>query len=139
MSEDPKTRRKLSEGVEIIVDEAKAAATEAYRRSGAETIGESIKQRVQGALSARENVVMARLNKESLSRLDDLVDAGLVNSRSEAAAFLISEGIKSRSEIFDRMAAKIEEIRKAKAELRELLDDSPEEPPAESGDQPKGE
>ena len=125
-----KDRRKLSEGVEIIVDEARAAASEAYRRSGVESLGEGIKQAVQGALSARENVVMVRLNKEAVSRLDELVDSDLVNSRSEAAAFLIGEGIKSRAEIFDRMAEKIGEIRRVKAELRELLDEPPAKPPA---------
>ena len=133
MSDGP-DRKRLSEGIEIIVDEAKAAASEALRRSGVESLGATLKQTVQGALSARENVVMVRLNNESVSRLDELVDAGLVNSRSEAAAFLIAEGIKSRSEIFDRIAVKIDEIRKARAELRDLLDEPPGEETAGPGE-----
>ena len=92
--------KKLSERIETIVDEAKSAAADAIHLSGVESIGENLKHAMQRALSARENVVMVRLNKESLSRLDELVDAGLVNSRSEAAAFLISEGAKSRSPLF---------------------------------------
>ena len=116
MSENKLEGKKISERIEIIVDEA---------RAGAESIGESVKDTLQGALSARENVVMVRLNKESLSKLNELVDAGLVNSRSEAAALLVSDGIKARADLFGRIAEKIGEIRKAKDALKDLLDESP--------------
>ena len=125
-------KRRLAEGIEIIMDEAKTAATDAL--SGAEAIGGTLRDRLKGALSARENVVMVRLNSESLLRLDDLVEAGIVNSRSEAAAFLIGEGVKARSELFERISKKTEEIRRVKRELHELLagerlepSDSPED------------
>lgn len=123
MSDQERGRKRFKEGIEIIVDEAKAAAKEAIRRSGAESLGENLKETLEGALSARESVVMVRLNKGSLARLDDLVEAGVVGSRSESAAFLIGEGIKARAGLFDRISAKIEEIRKTKQELRDLLDE----------------
>ena len=116
-----KRKQRLAEGIEIIMDEAKTAASEAL--SGAEAIGGTLRDRLKGALSARENVVMVRLNSESLLRLDDLVEAAIVNSRSEAAAFLIGEGVKARSELFGRISEKTEEIRKVKRELHELLAD----------------
>ena len=117
MSEDRRQdRKRISESINIIVGEAKA---------GAETIGESIKETVEGALSSRKNVVMARLNEKSVARLDDLVDAGVVSSRSEAAAYLIGEGIKAKQALFDRISDKIEQIRKVKDELRDLLEDEP--------------
>ena len=120
MNEDNQPRKKrLSEGIEIIIDEAKSAASQAL--SGAETLGESLKETLQGALSARNNVVMVRLNKESLIKLDDLVESGIVSSRSEAAAFLIGEGVKARSGLYDQISEKTAQIRKAKAELRDLL------------------
>ncbi len=120
MNEDNEPRKKrLSEGIEIIIDEAKSAASQAI--SGAETIGESLKETLQGALSARNNVVMVRLNKESLTKLDDLVESGIVSSRSEAAAFLIGEGAKARSGLYDRISEKTAQIRRAKEELRDLL------------------
>ena len=120
MSEDNEPRKKrLSEGIEIIIDEAKSAASLAV--SGAETIGESLKETLQGALSARNNVVMVRLNKESLIKLDDLVESGIGSSRSEAAAFLIGEGAKARSELYERISEKTAQIRKTKEELRDLL------------------
>ena len=55
------------------------------------------------------------------------MDAGLVNSRSEAAAFLVSEGVKAKAGLFQRMSEKIENIRKARDELRELLDEPPDD------------
>ena len=120
MSEDNEPRKKrLSEGIEIIIDEAKSAASQAF--SGAETIGESLEETLQDALSARNNVVMVRLNKESLIKLDDLVESGIVSSRSEAAAFLIGEGVKARSGLYDRISEKTAQIRKAKEELPALL------------------
>ena len=124
-----KQRGRLKEGIDIIVDEAKAAAAEAIRRSGAESLGDNLKETLQGALSGRDNVVMVRLNNGSLERLDELVDAGLVSSRSEAAAFLIGDGIKARAQLFERISDKIDQIRKARNELRDLLDE-PGEPPA---------
>ena len=120
MNENNEPRKKrLSEGIEIIIDEAKSAANQAL--TGAENIGESLKDTLQGALSARHNVVMVRLNKESLIKLDDLVESGIVSSRSEAAAFLIGEGVKARSGLYDRISEKTAQIRKAKEELRDLL------------------
>ena len=123
MSEQEGNKKRLMEGVEIIVDEAKAAAKSAVRRTGVESLGENLRETLEGALSARDNVVMVRLNKESLARLDGLVEAGVVHSRSESAAFLIGEGIKARAALFDRISEKIEDIRRAKQELRELLDE----------------
>ena len=132
MENEPKEKKRIIEGVEIIVDEAKAAAKAAYRRTGVESLGENLRETLEGALSARDNVVMVRLNKESLGRLDELVEAGVVNSRSEAAAFLIREGAVRRQGLFDQIAGKIEEIRKAREELRTLLNEP-------SGDGPEQE
>src|SRR6185295_7422241 len=49
----------------------------------------------------RDNVVMVRLGDEAVGRLDDLVEAGIFGSRSEAAAFLVGAGIHSQREFFD--------------------------------------
>ena len=88
-----------------------------------ETLRDSIRDTLHGVRSPRDNVVMVRTNKESLDRLDELVEGGIANSRSEAAAFLIAEGIKARQGLFDRISEKIDEIRKAKEELRLLVDE----------------
>ena len=69
---------------------------------------------------------MVRLNKESLRKLDDLVNCGLTNSRSEAAAFLIAEGVRARADLYDKIAEQSEIIRKAREQMSHLLDDSPD-------------
>ena len=114
--EDRRNKRPLSERVKIIVDEAVA---------GAEDVGETVRGTVEGALNARKRVVMVRVNDMSVDRLDDLVEAGVAGSRSEAAAYLIAEGIEANQGLFDRIAGKIREIRKAKEELKELMKDKP--------------
>ena len=117
----------LSERIETIVDESKEAFKQAYQSSGVETIGENVRDAVDRAISRRENVVMVRLNNESIKHVDELVEAGVVASRSEAVAFLVSEGIGAQSELFERIGQKVEQIRKVKQELRDLLSESPPE------------
>ena len=123
MSREEGDKKRFREGIEIIVDETKAAAKSAIRRSGVESLGENLKETLESALSARDIVVMVRLNKGSLSRLDELVEAGVVHSRSESAAFLIGEGIKARATLFGRISEKIEDIRRVRQELMDLLNE----------------
>ena len=135
---DEKKRRgeKLVEDVETLVDEASKVVRVAVIRGSeaAESVGENlrdtIKQTLKGVRAARDSVVMVRVNKDSLGRLDELVEAGLVGSRSEAAAFLIAEGIKTRQGLFDKIASKIDGIREAREELRKLLDEEEGETPS---------
>ena len=123
MGEREPEKKTIKDGVEIILDEAESAVKSAFRRSGAETLGENLKETLQGVLSSRKNVVMVRLNEDSLEHLDVLVEAGVVSSRSEACAFLIGEGIKTRQDLFSRISDKIEAIRDARQELRDLLNE----------------
>lgn len=69
----------------------------------------------------RDNVVMVRIDEEDLNRIDELVESGQFNSRSEATAFLISEGIKSKQEMFEKMAEKISQIQDLRAELEAMI------------------
>ncbi len=121
--------RRLADDIEGLVGDINKVVRVAVVRGtdAAETVGETVrdtvKEAVGGARSARDSVVMIRVDKESLLRLDDLVESGISGSRSEAAAFLISEGIKARQGLFDKIADKIEEIRRAKDELKTLLED----------------
>ena len=108
----------VNKGVRIMVCRGSEAA-----ETVGESIRETIKDTLEGVRSSRDNVVMVRTNKESLDRLDELVEGGIANSRSEAAAFLIAEGIKARKGLFDKISEKIEEIRKTKDELRLLIEE----------------
>ncbi|MDE0229179.1 MAG: hypothetical protein OXJ62_10050 [Spirochaetaceae bacterium] len=89
----------------------------------ANTVGDSLRATIESVRGKRDNVVMVRVSRESLANLDELVDCGLTNSRSEAAAFLIAEGIKARSDLYEKIAEQSKVIRKAKERLKELLDD----------------
>ena len=119
----------IGEDIEGLVDDVNKAVRVAVTRGSdaAESVGENIKDTIketlQRARSARDSVVMIRVDKESLARLDELVEAGISSSRSEAAAFLIAEGIKVQQGLFDKIAEKVDQIRKAKEELRGLLND----------------
>lgn len=121
-------RRRLSDNVDGIVNKVNEVVRDAITESvdAAESIGGSIIETVERARSNRSNVVMVRVDKASLERLDELVEAGIMGSRSEAAAFLIDEGIKVRQPLFDRIAEKIQEIRRAKDELRQMVDEGDE-------------
>lgn len=121
MSESDTSRR------ERVIRNVGQTVTDAVVRSTdeavnvAENIKETIKSKTGPERATRDNVVMVRVDADSLSKMDELVEAELAGSRSEAAAYLISEGIKSREPLFDAISAKVAEIRKAREELREML------------------
>jgi hypothetical protein len=88
---------------------------------------ESISKAIESALSARDHVVMVRVNDDSLKQLDALVQSGIFKSRSESAAFLISEGIKAQGVLFSSISEKITEIERLRSELKTII--HPEQKP----------
>ena len=133
-------RRTLIEGIGDVVEEMNQTVRITVEKGAAhaERLGETLKESIQTIRANKDNVVMVRVDDNSKSKLDDLLDAGIVNSRSEAAAFLIGEGIKARSQLFNTISGKVEDIRQKKEELRKLLEKdgdvtpSSEEPTASS-------
>ena len=123
MSENETSRheRVIRNVSQTVTDAVVKGTDEAVSVAG--NIRETIRSKGTADRGARDNVVMVRVDAESLNKLDELVEAELAGSRSEAAAFLISEGIKTREPLFDAISAKVAEIRKAKEELRVLLED----------------
>ena len=61
--------------------------------------------------------------RRAWQKIDELVDSGVTSSRSAAAAFLVEEGIKARSDLFDKIAEETEVIRNAKDRIRRLLEE----------------
>ena len=86
-----------------------------------ETITENIGKALTSALQDRANVVMVRVNDDSLAYLDMLVEADITKSRSESAAFLINEGIKANEALFDKIRNITDQIAALKAQLRETV------------------
>jgi Arc/MetJ-type ribon-helix-helix transcriptional regulator len=72
-----------------------------------------------GGDESRGNVINVRLADDALARLDELVEAGLFGSRSEAAAFLVGAGIRAQQDLLDRIAAQAAEIGRMRKGLRE--------------------
>ncbi len=83
----------------------------------------------------RDNVVMVRVDEENLTRIDELVESGQFSSRSEATAFLISEGVKSKQEMFEKIAEKVSQIQDLRTELEAMIaeDTKSSEPVGQNG------
>ena len=64
---------------------------------------------------------MVRLTDDALAQLDLLVDAGLFNSRSEAAAFLVGAGIDANQQLLAETAKHGGQIKKVRQELRKAI------------------
>ena len=102
-------------------------------RVGVIAEGQDGKELLKDALLRRGNVVMVRLGDEALARIDQLVEATLFGSRSECAAFLIGAGIESHKDLFDRLRAHTEEMRRLKEQVRQVAMETMKTQPPESG------
>ena len=95
-----------------------AAKAEAWSFS---EIASSLRTAVSRALADRTNVVMIRVNDETLRYLDMLVEADICKSRSESAAFLIAEGVKANAALYERISEVTEQIAELRRQLREIV------------------
>lgn len=86
------------------------------------SIGRDISRTIERAMSAKDDYVVAvKVSPEAQERLEQLVQAGVFRSRAEAAAYLIDEGIKAQSPLFERVQQKLSEIERLRAELRGMV------------------
>ena len=115
-----KRRDRVIRNVSRTIAEAVIRGTDAAENA-TESIKETIRSRPGPERQTRNNVVMVRVDRDSLERMDELVEVELAGSRSEAAALLISAGIEARKDLFASIYAKVAEIRKAKEELKAML------------------
>jgi Arc/MetJ-type ribon-helix-helix transcriptional regulator len=82
---------------------------------------DSIRKVIDRALASRNTVLTIRVNDESNKKLNMLVEAGLFKSRSESAAFLIEEGIKSQGALFAKITDKLKKMEKIRDELKDIV------------------
>src|SRR5215471_13693928 len=101
------------------IDEITSTLRDLFNR-----VPDTFSKAVERAINVRDTTVLLRLSEESSDKVDTLVSAGVFKSRAEAAAFLIDEGIKAQSELFQRIQNKLTEIEKLREELRSSI--SPE-------------
>lgn len=91
---------------------------------GTARIGKSVGETFKGVaevFTGREYVVMVRVNRDSLDRIDQLVESGLFRSRSESAAFLIARGIEANNDLYEKIENKVSEINRLREDLRKLV------------------
>lgn len=77
---------------------------------------------IHSVSTSRANVVASRIGDEELKLIDMLIEARLFGTRSEAVAYLVSEGIKARQDVFDKVSVSLEEIRKMMEEAEEHVE-----------------
>jgi Arc/MetJ-type ribon-helix-helix transcriptional regulator len=97
-------------------------------RGFAQRLPESINRAIesaQSALSNRMNVITVHVDDDVQLRIDQLVDAGIFKNRSESAAYLISEGLRVRGDLFDAIGSRIAEIERLRGEMRALVGTQP--------------
>ena len=85
-------------------------------------IGRDISRTIERAISAKDDYMLAvKVSQDAQLKLGQLVQAGVFGTRAEAAAFLIDEGIKTQTALFERVEQKLAEIERLRAELRGLV------------------
>ena len=117
MSEDLYVEpEETSSEVEEVVEGAEEKA------KGRDVLG-VLKGALDTALAGRGNVLMVRVNDETLKAIDSLVEAGVCKSRSEGAAFLMNQGIEASGALFERIGGITDQISELRAQLREIVTD----------------
>src|SRR5213594_4578602 len=85
-------------------------------------IGRDISRTIERAISAKDDYMLAvKVSQDAQKKLGQLVQAGVFGTRAEAAAFLVDEGIKLQTELFERVEQKLGEIERLRAELRGMV------------------
>ena len=89
-------------------------------------IGRDISRTIERAIAAKDDYVVAvKISQSAQEKVDQLVAAGIFRSRAEAAGFLIEEGIKTQTALFERVQQKLAEIERLRAELRGMVEEKP--------------
>jgi hypothetical protein len=114
----PSTSNRASE----TIDEITSTLRDLFSR-----VPESVNKAVERALNVRDTTVLIRLSDSSSDAIDTLVSAGIFKGRAEAAAFLIDEGIKAQSTLFQRIQNKLGEIERIRQELRTSVSEDKDE------------
>src|SRR5215813_13826904 len=98
------------------IDEITSTLRDLFNR-----VPETFSKAVERAINVRDTTVLIRLSDEASDKVDTLVSAGVFRSRAEAAAFLIDEGIKAQTPLFQRIQDKLTEIERLRTDLRNSI------------------
>ncbi|MEM1641855.1 MAG: ribbon-helix-helix protein, CopG family, partial [Desulfurococcaceae archaeon] len=89
-----------------------------------ETVERSIEEARRTLETATTVVSSIRLREEDARIIDELVDAGIFRSRSEAVAFFTHKGIEASREWLEKVKEQIERIKELRDEVRRELEKS---------------
>jgi Arc/MetJ-type ribon-helix-helix transcriptional regulator len=87
-------------------------------------LGDGIEQlaaEIKTAFKGRNNTLMVRVNQETLNKIDQLVETEIFSSRSEAAAFLLSEGIKKQEPLFKKLKDSTDKIKNLRNSMKGII------------------
>jgi hypothetical protein len=83
-------------------------------------IGRTIEEGIS-RIGTRGNVVTVRVDDASLEAIDALISAGVFKTRSEAAAYLIEQGITAKSSVFSEVNATARRINELRDQMKDTL------------------
>lgn len=81
----------------------------------------------------RDRVIGVRVDRDTLKALDLLVDAGVFDTRSAAASWLIRVGIEAQRDLFERIATTAAQIHDLKVRAQTITREIAEKPPTPEG------
>jgi len=84
-------------------------------------LADSLGKAVVTAAQDLSNIMIIKVDSETRSRLDALVEAGVAASRCKAATALLHEGLKAQQPLIDRIEKTKSQISGLRQELRSLL------------------
>ncbi|HEX8652320.1 MAG TPA: zinc ribbon domain-containing protein [Pyrinomonadaceae bacterium] len=130
LSADPAAEEEIKMAFNNFIDDAPRQNGERYtdetgateRRWHMPKSLSAIGQKMKGVLPINSgDINHVKLSPAAQDKIEDLVHAGVFDSKAEAAAYLIEQGIKAESSLFDVVEQKLSEIERLRAELRNLV------------------
>ena len=101
------------------MDIGDASGSSWWEQAGIRTrVGQSLRRFFSGP---RDNVLSIRVDDGDVAAIDALVEAGVLKTRSETAAWLIKSGIEANRDLFEQVQEKTAEIRRLREETQELI------------------
>ena len=88
--------------------------------------GEALVEAIDHALAGRAHVVMVRVSDAIRDQLDMLSEAGICNSRSSAATFMIREGVEANAKLFESVEGTTKKIAQLKRDLKAKIGELPD-------------
>ncbi len=113
--------------VHVSEQESKDAATSEVAEAVVAVVNETVKfvdalgKAIVVAAQDISNLVVIKVDGKTREQLDMLVDAGAAKSRRDAATRLLAEGIRAKSETFDRIQQTRAQINELREQVRAMV------------------